>query len=734
MSMFRLSGDGMANGTVSDDLLTMLKGRLEQMQTDFAGVDPRAWEPVRLCAWEGQDKDGLRHDESGAEAFPFEGAPDFRVRLADGIINDEALLYLVAAMRAQIYVIGPGNGAQRGKSLQALAEWLKTSLWGRKYIRTVLEVAQYMLADTPAVGLVKVVWREVKKLRLEELTLPAAVELFSTGFMEQYKAGNPDATDEEAAVMAGAAREEFAGMLSAPGDEDDEALAELLLGALPYLKKARARRVVKDLRKFQVAKFPRPATVFEGPDLEACRFFEDFVFDGYATSFDDLDCWFEPLWLTEAAGRQLALDEGWSEQFQDDLFGVSADHTEGGGKKGVAAIRIGSAAEEPEEHREHYQVLRAWLQLTNDDGIVGRYWLTFRPDIGAATKLRSMDYSHGKWPAVFFEREVLNKAVLAGRGIPELVCGEQGILKVLVDGIGANAVLNFTPPILDYGRKDSGQPYIEPLAAIQMRNPNGIFKFMDGPRAPTGVIDTIRWMEQNVDAAHGRPNSLVPQARTDMVRQAKVIMFLGQLAEVMAQSMMLCQEFMTPELLEKVTGKDGAAIIKDKKEIEGPFTLSVHFNPEDMDIEKLTKKATVVKDILMQMDREGIIATSEICAHVVGALFPQLEFVKSGDQAKSDEIEDEENTYVRLLAGLQDKRPTDGSIAYEMRAQWLEGHLQQNMDQVAGLPDATKLRIEERLEFLRAQAEQFGQNAQIGREGMKGKEQGEEEEKGTEGT
>lgn len=719
MSMFRIGGDGVAGGKVSADLMAMLKKQAQQVQQDYSGVVAGTFDQVRLCKWDGMNRDGLVHDDEAlGEAFPFEGAPDFRVRLADGIINEQALMFLIAAVRAQIYVIGPADGAQRGKKLAALAEWLKTSLWGRSYARTVLELAQYMLGDSPAVGLVKVIWRRVLKIRTVEMTTEEAVELFTEQFMERFLEGNPEAVQEEAAVAAQVAREQFAGALGAAGDDDDEALGELLRGALSYLRPARAVRVVRSLRKFGKAKLPRPTVTFEGPDLQAGRFFTDFVFDGYATSFDDLDCWFEPIWLSEAGARQLALEEDWSQAFEDALFGTEQNHADGGGLKGRSGLWVAGQDESPEQHRDHYQVVRAWMQMTNDDGEIGRYWVTFRPDVEeAATPLRSMDYPHGRWPAVFFEREVLGKSLLAGRGVTELACGEQGILKLLVDGFGAGAILSNTPPVLDYGRKDSGRPFIEPLVAIQMRNAGGRFEFMAGPKAPPQTTQMIEWVERSTDAFHGRPNAGVASSRTDTIRQGQVTWWLEQLADVWRQALSLCQEYMTPELLAAVVGKDGAQIIREKREIEGPFTLSMHFNPEDMDVEKLKAKAMMIKDVLLPMDREGIISASEVVAMIMGALFPQLEFVKRTDQAAGDEVADEEQQYIRILAGLEDRRPTDGSIAYGTRLQWLQAQLQRSMTQVQALPPETRAMLDDRLEFLAAQDRQFGENAQIGREG-----------------
>ena len=50
-----------------------------------------AVDDVRYTRWEGQTDDGRKHSEhlpDGDEAFPWEGASDTRIPLADQIIND----------------------------------------------------------------------------------------------------------------------------------------------------------------------------------------------------------------------------------------------------------------------------------------------------------------------------------------------------------------------------------------------------------------------------------------------------------------------------------------------------------------------------------------------------------------------------------------------------------------------------------------------------------------------
>jgi hypothetical protein len=716
MSLFRLSGDGLRDGQkVSPELMAMLKVKVEEYNRDYAGEKAGEYDNTRLCLWENQSVNGLRMGSDTEPAFPFEGAPDFRVRLADRIINETAMLWLLAAMRAQVSIAGPGRGIQRGKKLQALAEWLKSSLWGRKYARAILELAQYVNGDTPAIGLMKVEWRNVKRLVAEEITLDNAMEIFVTAFLAKFQEMQPDAVEAEAAEAAALAGGEFEAAIASEDPAVLEQMAVRLTEALPYVTMRRARRVMRDLKKFGKAMFPRPVTTFEGPDIEAAQFYRDFIFDKDAADFESLDLWFEPMWLTESSARKLAVEEGWSRAFQDALFGEDdGQHVDGAnGKKGVADLQAG---QDELMHEDHYQVVRARMQLANDDGIVGHYWLTFRSDIEEpATGLKLAD-----WPGVLFEREVLGRQLLAGRGVTELVSGDQGILKVIVDGFGMNAILNGAPPILDYGRKDSGQIYIEPLLGIALRNANAKVEFMKGPEFPRQTPEMIRWIERNVDGYFGRPNADVPPATTDAMRQGQLIWFMAQLAEVWKQALVLCQNNMTPAMLDQVTGKNGAAVIQNKEDIEGPFTLTLHFNPEDLDLEKLKVKVELLKNV-MPLDKMGSISLSEVVAHFMGALFPQFEFVKTEDQAGTDEVKDEQNVYMRILAGLEDERPTDGSLNYQARLQWLEGHMQANMEKIAALDDKTKLMLDDRREFLMAQAEQFGKNAEIGREGAERK-------------
>lgn len=718
--MYTIKGDGLVNGKVDEKLMVLLKKRLSDLNTQYEREAPRAYESTRRCIWPGMSPDGLKHDDpiAGIRAKPFDGAPDVRVRTADKIINELSLMFLLAAMRAQLYIVGPGNGVMRAKKLMALAEWIKTSLWGRQYARAILELGNYVFGDTPAVGLMMVPWREIKSIKIEEIDKDEAAGIFAAGFASQYMTADPFAIDADIRDAAERAREEFLAVLDTDDKEQIRQLADRMAEMMPYMKRARAYRVLTDLKRSGAAKFPRPYTTYEGPALEPMRFGEDFVIDSYARDFHGANDIYFGVWLTESQARELALEEGWSESFQEMLFGVGETGEEGNGLKGKAALKYGGVDSSNDQHKDQYQVVRAFIRLANDDGVVGRYWITFHPEIEMpATGLNCSDYPTDGWNGVFFEREVLGKCILDSRGVSELVVGDQALMKKLYDGFGANAIINNVPPVLTHGRKDKGQLFIAPLYEIELRSAQGRAEFMKGPQAPTGSAQMIERIQTGIDEQFGRPSQSVPELLTNSIRQGTMTWMLIQLAEVWKMSIMQCQEWMPDETLQMVVGKDGVSIIRERGDIRGPFTLMMRFDPDDMNMEILSKKAKLLKDVLQPLDNNRVVSWDDTVAHLVGAIFPQLEFVKTTDQAKGDEIDDEQQQFVKMMVGLDDNRPSDGSLAYGVRAQWLEQHLQTHPEMAERTDEKTKLRLLDRLEFLRAQERQFGLNAQIGREG-----------------
>src|SRR5215469_3072844 len=68
-------------------------------------------EGIRFMRWSDQNPDGKKHDKPGKPAFPFDGASDTRIPLADAIVNENVAICCGAFWRA---MIRPKMGATEG--------------------------------------------------------------------------------------------------------------------------------------------------------------------------------------------------------------------------------------------------------------------------------------------------------------------------------------------------------------------------------------------------------------------------------------------------------------------------------------------------------------------------------------------------------------------------------------------------------------------------------------------
>jgi hypothetical protein len=713
MTMFVSAKDG-SPAKATAELMSEIKKSLEGLKSK---VNLESHDSVRFAQWPGQAEDGRKHttDDMDEPVFPFEGATDSRSFMCDNVVNELTMLCVMSGMRARFAIGGTEKNLPRAAKLEALALWIRDTLLGWKYMRDQMELCNYLFSQSPAIGLLKVIWRRTYTLRMETMTLDKILALYQRGFLEEYQAVNPEMTEQEAVSIANVTGDTFRQALA--DGESDDALAAKLIEMVPFLKTARARRVISDIRKYGEARFPVPTLEYDGPEMTACRYGDGFICDPNARDFQKLDIWFEQEWLSETDCRSLALEEGWSETFSEELFGKEGDETSG--KKGVWAFEIaGRRQNVPDYQKSQYQIVRAYIQRTNEDGVKGRYWLTFRPDIEEpATDLNLIDLPHRLWPGHLFQREVLDGSVGLSRSVPEISGPSQSLIKLFTDSLGDNGQLKSVPPIITMNRRDQGQLYIEPLMEIPLR-PGGKVDFMNGPDMPQMIMSLMTEVQRLNDEYWGRTNKGVPPDLVNLKRQFLVLWYLCNLREVWRQVIMLSQAYAGDDLLAQVTGRDGARIIRSATEIEGPFTLTMALDPIEFSLEELEKKGRILRDILMPLNKQGVVDFNNILIGLVYALFPALSSssVKLQDQALEDELADEAKIYINMRAGLEDPRPTDGSINYAARLGFYE-RLLAAPGTFSDIGEDKQTRIQDRVKFLEAQAQQFGENAEIGREG-----------------
>lgn len=729
--------DAGGDGMLSEPDLQDLKDAVSQIVTDADQAN--IWstrleaENTRYCYWPGQDSDGRKHasNNSDEKVMPFEGASDGRHRLADMIVNEDVMLVVLASLRAQIGVKGiESDDASYAGKLEIVHRWLVNNHLGVDYIRELIRLANYVFADSPAVGLMGVCWRRELALRMERIDLDKLLELYVGIVMEDFARAEADGqvqyTEAEWQERVNAAALSFQ---QAFQDEEngDDLLAAMLQQMFPNLRPARARKVIRELRQNGQAGFPVPYERRNGPELRAKRIFDDWFISSGAFDFQSAAIYFEPEWLSETQVRQRQVSEGWSKTFVDKLLGKTGDPADGGNEGKPAfpeyiedengkLLKLGT-----DRFRGLYQVITAYYQAVNEDGVPGRYFVTFHMDVDeAATPRRLLDYAHGLYPGHVFTREVLGKRMLDSRGIPELAGVHQSMVKLFMDSFGDNAQLSGVPPIVTRGRKNQGALYIAPLLELPARR-DGDYQWLRPPEYPRQIDTMIARYNAELDQYHGRPSEAVPESVQALHREWKVLWWLANLREVHRQMLQLVQQYMPDELLTRITNRQGLPVARSREEIQGQFDLSVTFDARDFDPEYLKILGETIKNLLMAMDRDQTIQPSIVVKTLFYRLAPDMAeaALQDVDAAAANEIEDEMQRYLQIRGGIEPARVTDGSQNYPLRLKLYQDLQQLNPQVYASMPGDQKEILQRHIEHLDAMAQQYGENVRIGQEGAR---------------
>jgi len=718
----QVQGDG-GDGPVKDGFVEKLKEEIEQIASDAKSQLWRAkldGENTRLCRWDGQAPDGLKHEVYvGAEPEPFEGATDLRDRSADMATNEAVAMLTVAALRAEVAFRGVGEEDQRrAAAATKVLRWAIRQM-GVEWVENLILWAQYGCGDAPGVGLLKAWWRREYRLRMQSLSADELLAMYMEQFAAAMTEQQPEQADEQRLMEeAQLAAESFRAALADPGT-GEEALAEVVQGFFPGVKPGRARKVVRQLRKTGRADFPVRYLAYNGPAVEARRLFDDFYVPLNTRTWQRARAWFEVEWLgaTELRERETSMDyrKGWVDEVLKHEGVAAFPEYVSESSEGTLTQR------NPDWYRGQYQVVTAYFQATNEDGVPGRYYLTLHKDVdGAAHERRMLDNAHGLWPGHIYRREPLNGRLLDSRGLSEIVGPWQGVLKLLADTFGDHAQISGVPPAVTSGREREGALKIKPLAEIKVKRA-GTVEWMKPPQYPQTIDSMLKHLRRDRDEYLGRPTEGTDPTLARMLSEYHVGWWLLNVREALRLIWSDVQQYMTNEDLQRVAGPDGQAVAASMEDIRGNYDLELRFDPATLNIEYVQTVGSVIRDVLVAMDRDKRIDTGPIVASLLWWLSPALAESSLRDQeaARMDEIEDETKQYGKVRAGLEPELPDDGSVNYELRLQFYQQVQQMNPEAFNDLaPDKAKI-LQSRLQRMQALSQQYGANVQIGREGGK---------------
>ena len=721
-----VAGDG-APAKVSEPLLAKM---VEEIHAIVDDAKRDLWatrldaEDTRLARWPGQSSDGLKHEaDIGEVPEPFESASDIRVRLADMLTNEEVMLCVVSALRAQVLFKGvESNDAQQAGNNSIILRWVLRNQMGIRWVEELIKLAQYVSGDSPGLGFMKIWWRHEKALRMEKLTVQDLMGLYVNRVVEelqQVQVNDQENPPDAAMLMeqARAAAESFQAALQDP-TLGEEQLSGLLVEFFPEIRPARAKKVIRELRLSGKAAFPAPYVKHNGPCVQAKRMFEDWFIPMNTNDFQECRMWFESEWLSEPRLREretsMGYDKAWvTEVLKHETVAAFPDLMKDKTGKVIPC--------QNDYYRGLYNVVTCYFEAVNDDGVPGRYMVTLHVEVPFPAHERILvDYDHGKYPGHMVRREMLSNQAVNSRGIPELTGAHQGISKLLEDSFGDHAQIAGVPPIITHGRQREGALRIKPLMELQAKR-DGDYKFMNPPAYPATLINMLKELRRQTDEYFGRKNPDVSQDVVNLNKEFRVIWWLANVREILSQIWALIQQYMPEETLQRITNSQGEPVARTVADIQGQYDMELVFDARDMDPEYLAGIAKTIKDLILTMDRDKTVSTSPIVASLLWRLVPDMAEValRPVDKARQSEIDDEKRAYLEIRGGSEPELPDDGSINYQVRKQWYDDQVKANPMMFSDMADDKAAILDSRLKRMGVLAEQYGANVDIGRQGGK---------------
>jgi hypothetical protein len=640
---------------------------------------------TRFCLWAGQSEDGRKHAASlGKRPFPWDGAADSRIRLADCLINDTVRLLKRAffSARMQVQPVESGDSQTKGLVETALNWMMKVHCLDD--LRREVEMA-LQFRETYGMAVMGIFWRTTTRIEEKKLTLEEIQQVALQG-------------DGGAAAL-----------VEAILDPLQEESAKSMLGILsPKLSSLSA---VRDLRTKREVTYENPYIFESKPEWVALEPLEDILFPASTWSIQ------RSPWV---ARRELVGEEELRER--KTTMGYNAEWIERAVKqKGMT-------------HRVNRNVLRVNVHMTDQDrDLIEVYHVYKKLHEGGATKVECVvmhtgitdivakqeisPYEHGLFPFVELPRERVSRNLLESRGIPELVATAQTEIKTQRDYRADRASIAILPPVRVPANRGKIELVFGPAAQIPERRP-GEFGWMEPPPFDKGTIEVETATRNDIDEYFGRASSTVPPARTMLAQQDLVDGFLTDMKLAVGQTLQLMQQYLTDEQIQRITGAPPGNYQLTREEIQGSYDLIADFDVRDLDNEYLGKKLDYIAKVAIPLDVAGVIDRAGLVKFIMGAVDPVMgaQLVKDPGVASAQEAEDEQVQFTKIAAGAEPPMKEGGNP--QVRMQVLQQTIQSNpaLQQRYEQDEIFRKMLDARMQSFQFQLQQQ-QNAQIGRMG-----------------
>lgn len=630
-----MDNDKLAAASDTPDIRELAGEYIRSLDEGYSLEKIAEMDDVRYTRWDAQSEDGKKHDSNmkeGAQAFPWDGASDTRIPLADSIINDSVDMLTTAFGRSSLKVGGTEVGdAEQSAVANNIMRWqLDTKLYHTLNKEAEL-LAQY--GNQYGWACLHVGWEQKSALKPQVVTMEEIVQM--TANME---AGDPLKSLPEMIM-----------------DEEQESnVVEIIESMFPGVEVAKARSAVRELRKDGETIIPQAYIAVNQPTVAALKPWEEVSFPPETVDLQSARVIFRRMFLTEAELRAKVVDESWDEVWVEEALktaGKSAEFHDF--SQNVTDLSVNKSLT---MYDNLVEVVYAYSRQVDKNGVPGIYYTIFNPLMSSGVdgeelyaKHELLDYSHCRYPFVEYRRERLKRRITESRGVPDICRTWQNEIKTQRDSVFDSTSFETLPPIMVSKRLGLANK-IGPAVQLPVTKP-GEYEFMRPPaRTPNTALNLIEIVTKQADEYFGRSNPAVPATQTQLKQQRAVNNWLTTWTEAYQQMFALTLQYLSVEEMQRISGVENVPQMGMRQ-----FDFVLKFDVREMDTEYVNNKLSAIAQYVVPQDVGGVLDRNKLVTMITRAISPDIaeELIVDKSTASQKMYEGVKNDIGSMMLGME---------------------------------------------------------------------------------
>jgi hypothetical protein len=651
--------------------------------------------------WAGQTVDGRKwpvQGDSPNSIWPWPGASDTRPGTIDGVLADRLTVAMFALMNMKVQAQSSRPLASMKESQQAtqLLNWMIFTVMSEEVYRE-LPLLMNTVGGFGAAAL-EVTWEQETRVYIQEVNLI-----------------NLQALAQHQGAQASAMLDQFISDLFDPAGEEN-AIA-LVQSASPLVNtKAKARKILTDLRNLRYAQIPIPEVCKSQPRWSTLLLMQDLLFPSCA---DDLQrCWSSRVeFVNETTLVSRIESDDYDPDFVDQALekrGQTLNSTQDWRRQYTGLPQHAALEEDDNDIRlEHF-----YRKGLHDGSTTAVYRTVFHQDVEIPAKHAPLEYHHGEIPFSVFRQELHTRPILSSRGLPEIIYTWEQEIKKQADMRSDRVDLALKPPLMTtYEDLVKMKEQFMPATILPMRRQDDA-RWFRAPPYDVGSIEITQDVMARIDRRFGYFDKSNP-AKAQQISQQLADQILMEMKPVLRQTGGLIDQLIPDETVAMVLGVNSSWQRKSRQEIRGRWHYTATVDMRLLDPEFLKQMVAMAVQVL-PADTEGVVDRADFIKYIFESMSYELaeRVVRPMEPVTMKEKEHEMQAFDLIIGSGQDQPMPMGSN-YQLRLQVMQQKMQSAQQNPATArilqsnPEILKV-LQNRAQFMQRQIQQT-ENAQIGR-------------------